>query len=93
MNALNSAAITLTDGSITYKLGDAAHLSTAEKAVNGPMDGAVDAEARVPLAIATAFEKGQLGIMDYYQYKNIMADTQMREGISRMGDDDQGSQD
>ena len=42
-----TAAITLTDGSITYKLGDAAHLSTAEKAVNGPMSGAVDAEARV----------------------------------------------
>jgi len=42
-----TAAITLTDGSMTYKLGDAAHLSTAEKAVNGPMDGAVDAEARV----------------------------------------------
>ena len=42
-----TAAITLTDGSITYKLGDAAHLSTAEKAVNGPMGGAVDAEARV----------------------------------------------
>ena len=42
-----TAAITLTDGSITYKLGDAAHLSTAEKAVNGPMDGQVDAEARV----------------------------------------------
>jgi hypothetical protein len=42
-----SAAITLTDGSITYKLGDASHLSTAEKAVNGPMDGQVDAEARV----------------------------------------------
>ena len=37
----------LTDGSITYKLGDAGHLSTAEKAVNGPMAGAVDAEARV----------------------------------------------
>mgnify|MGYP000730522619 CR=1 FL=1 len=43
----NSAAITLTDGSITYILGDAAHLSTAEKAVNGPMSGTVDAEARV----------------------------------------------
>ena len=42
-----SAVITLTDGSITYKLGDAAHLSTAEKTVNGPMDGQVDAEARV----------------------------------------------
>ena len=42
-----SAVITLTDGSITYKLGDAAHLSSAEKAVNGPMGGAQDAEARV----------------------------------------------
>jgi hypothetical protein len=42
-----SAVITLTDGSITYKLGDAAHLSTAEKAVNGPMGGAQDAEANV----------------------------------------------
>jgi hypothetical protein len=42
-----SAVITLTDGSITYKLGDASHLSTAEKASNGPMSGTVDAEARV----------------------------------------------
>ena len=47
MTAGGTAAITLTDGSITYKLGDASHLSTAEKAVNGPMDGAQDAEARV----------------------------------------------
>jgi hypothetical protein len=47
MTSNGSAVITLTDGSITYKLGDASHLSTAEKAVNGPMDGAVDAEARV----------------------------------------------
>ena len=43
----SSAVITLTDGTITYKLGDASHLSTAEKAVNGPMGGAQDAEARV----------------------------------------------
>jgi len=42
-----TAAITLTDGSITYKLGDAAHLSTAEKTSGGPMGGAQDAEARV----------------------------------------------
>ena len=42
-----SAVITLTDGSITYKLGSAAHLSTAEKAVNGPMGGVQDAEASV----------------------------------------------
>jgi hypothetical protein len=42
-----SAVITLTDGSITYKLGSTGHLSTAEKAVNGPMGGAQDAEASV----------------------------------------------
>ena len=47
MTAGASAAITLTDGSITYKLGDAAHLSTAEKTAGGPMDGAQDAEASV----------------------------------------------
>ena len=47
MTGNGSASITLTDGSITYKLGDAAHLSTAEKTVNGPMDGQVDSEARV----------------------------------------------
>jgi len=46
-HSATTAAITLTNGSITYKLGDAAHLSTSEKAVNGPMAGAVDAEARV----------------------------------------------
>ena len=47
MGAGGTAAITLTDGSITYKLGDAGHLSTAEKASNGPMGGAQDAEASV----------------------------------------------
>ena len=47
MSAGGTAAITLTDGSITYKLGDAAHLSTAEKTSGGPMGGAQDAEASV----------------------------------------------
>ena len=47
MRANNSAVITLTDGSMTYKLGNAAHLSTAEKTSGGPMGGAQDAEARV----------------------------------------------
>jgi len=42
-----TAVITLTDGSITYKLGNAAHLSTASKAVSGPMDGSQDADASV----------------------------------------------
>ncbi len=41
------------------------------------------AEAEVPLAMAEAFRNGNLGIMDYYKMKNIMADTQMRESISK----------
>lgn len=41
----------------------------------------VAAEAEVPLAMAEAFRNGQLGIMDYYKMKNIMADTQMRTKI------------
>jgi len=47
MGAGGTAAITLTDGSITYKLGDAGHLSTAEKTSSGPMSGTQDAEASV----------------------------------------------
>ncbi|MCG6895278.1 MAG: flotillin-like protein FloA [Desulfobacteraceae bacterium] len=41
----------------------------------------VEAEATIPMAIAYAFKKGQLGVMDYYKMKNILADTQMRETI------------
>ena len=43
----------------------------------------VENEARVPLAIADAFEKGHLGIMDYYRMKNIKADTSMRDSIAK----------
>ncbi|GIK17116.1 MAG: UPF0365 protein [Planctomycetota bacterium] len=39
------------------------------------------AEAEVPKAMAEAFRKGNLGIMDYYRMKNLQADTQMRETI------------
>ncbi len=41
----------------------------------------VEAEAQIPLAMAEAFRKGNLGVMDYYKMKNIMADTQMRDKI------------
>jgi len=47
----------------------------------------VEAEAQVPLAIADAFHKGNLGVMDYVQYKNVQADTRMRENIAGMGKD------
>jgi len=46
-----------------------------------------EAEAEVPKAIAEAFRTGNLGIMDYYRMKNVMADTDMRESISKMDDD------
>ncbi|MGD8701145.1 MAG: flotillin-like protein FloA [Desulfosarcina sp.] len=46
----------------------------------------VDAEARVPLAMANAFVKGNLGVMDYYRMKNIEADTDMRDKIGSTDD-------
>jgi len=42
----------------------------------------VEAEAEVPRAMAQAFREGNLGIMDYYQMKNIRADTTMRQSIA-----------
>ncbi|MDU1316772.1 MAG: flotillin-like protein FloA [Anaerococcus hydrogenalis] len=42
----------------------------------------VDAQSKVPLAIAKALESGNLGVLDYYNMKNINADTQMRNKIS-----------
>lgn len=43
----------------------------------------VENESKVPLAMAEAFRKGNLGIMDYYRMKNIMADTDMRDSIAK----------
>jgi uncharacterized protein YqfA (UPF0365 family) len=42
----------------------------------------VAAEAEIPLAIADAFRNGRLGVMDYYQIKNVQADTSMRNSIA-----------
>ncbi len=42
----------------------------------------IQAEALIPQAIADAFSKGNLGIMDYYKFQNIQADTKMRDSIS-----------
>ncbi len=41
------------------------------------------AEAEIPKAIAEAFRSGNLGIMDYYKFQNIQADTTMRESIAK----------
>lgn len=56
----------------------------------------VESEAEVPLALAEALRQGKLGVMDYYSMKNIMADTQMRDTISKLGpkdDNDSGQKD
>jgi uncharacterized protein YqfA (UPF0365 family) len=47
----------------------------------------IEAEAKIPLALAEAFKSGNLGVMDYMKYKNIMADTAMRDSIA--GDKEQ----
>ncbi|MFT5429790.1 MAG: hypothetical protein ACI9OJ_000462 [Myxococcota bacterium] len=49
----------------------------------------VEAEAQVPISIARAFEKGNIGVMDYMQYRNIMADTKMRDGLAQVDDGDE----
>lgn len=43
----------------------------------------VEAEAEIPLAMSQAFREGNLGVMDYYNMKNVASDTKMRDSISR----------
>ena len=45
----------------------------------------IQAEAEIPKALAEAFLKGNLGVMDYYKMQNIQADTDMRQSISGSG--------
>jgi uncharacterized protein YqfA (UPF0365 family) len=47
----------------------------------------VEAEAQVPLAMAEALKSGNIGVMDYMNYKNISADTDMRGSIGKMTGD------
>ncbi len=42
----------------------------------------IQAEAEIPKAMADAFRSGNLGIMDYYKFQNINADTKMRDSIA-----------
>lgn len=48
----------------------------------------VESEAEVPLAMAAALREGKLGVLDYYNMQNVIADTQMRDSISRAGKPD-----
>jgi uncharacterized protein YqfA (UPF0365 family) len=43
----------------------------------------IEAEAEIPKAMAEAFREGNLGVMDYYNIRNIQADTDMRQSISK----------
>lgn len=49
----------------------------------------VEAEALVPQAMADALRSGKLGVMDYYNMQNVMADTDMRKSISNTDDEEQ----
>lgn len=45
----------------------------------------VEAQADVPRALAVALKEGRMGVMDYYNMNNVLADTQMRETIAKAG--------
>lgn len=45
----------------------------------------VEAQAQIPHALSVALTEGRIGVMDYYNMNNIMADTQMRETLSKSG--------
>lgn len=51
----------------------------------------VEAESEVPKAMADAFQSGRLGILDYYQMKNVQADTDMRVSIATAGNPQRSS--
>ncbi|WP_173916101.1 flotillin-like protein FloA [Halobacillus sp. Marseille-Q1614] len=52
----------------------------------------VEAEAEVPQALAAALRSGKMGVMDYMNYQNINADTDMRNTLGDMSDKDQDDQ-
>jgi uncharacterized protein YqfA (UPF0365 family) len=45
----------------------------------------VEAEAEIPKAMAQALREGKIGVMDYYNLRNIVADTDMRNAIGKIG--------
>ncbi len=54
--------------------------------------GVISAEAQIPLAIADAFRNGNLGVMDFQRYRNMQADTSMRQAIAGQTDTGAGGQ-
>lgn len=47
----------------------------------------IEAEAEVPKAMASALRDGKMGVLDYYQMQNTIADTNMRKSIANVGDE------
>ncbi|MCA9565437.1 MAG: flotillin-like protein FloA [Myxococcales bacterium] len=43
----------------------------------------VEAEAEVPKALSQALKSGNMGFMDFYNYKNLVADTDMRSSFAK----------
>ncbi len=52
----------------------------------------VEAEAQVPLALSEALRSGKMGVMDYYQLQNLLADTEMRKSIGDLTKDEDADQ-
>lgn len=48
----------------------------------------VEAESEVPRAMASALRDGKMGVMEYYNMQNVIADTQMRDSISKINKPD-----
>lgn len=53
----------------------------AEAKVMESRQSIVESEAKLLLSMAVAVQKGQMGLTDYYQIKNVQAETKMRESI------------
>ena len=53
----------------------------------------VEAQAEVPHALSIALKEGRIGVMDYYNMNNVLADTQMRETISKVSPTGSSKQD
>lgn len=49
----------------------------------------VEAEAEIPRAMAIALREGRIGVMDYYNLQNVLADTTMRDSISKISKEDE----
>jgi uncharacterized protein YqfA (UPF0365 family) len=45
----------------------------------------VEAEREIPLGIADALASGRMSVMDYYNLRNVIADTEMRQSIAAPG--------